>query len=1651
MPYASSGSQFCPTSNSPLFIANFSSARTPLILLQAALTVHPGVACLIDIGAVKPGSRIQICEARAAYDTSGLRQRLGILVTQLKLLQSEEDATAIRSALASATALPWVPDADRGDRPIFTGRSMHVNNLSDDLVVCSDRWKVIQRPIQQARLVLKAVGVWGGLRAAPGKGADAFVEGPFQVDDGSAPFHQLNYPESMPTIKDVLFSQSQAILQNRVRARRDGAAAGYRMPDAALDPEDGQHMYDDGGAGAGAGASSSSSAAAASSASVVPKQCPLIGRISSIGRVLHYGTTNDATRFPFKFEFQIKDESRVVNVVCWQGAAARWYDSIVDAGLGALVAIHKYRVKKHGDKTEVSVNAEGPEGVIYRVGYPSERQATKQFPSARFEPIAPQLRFNTTAHIMTLPAGAITACAGVISRVSGLFRTPVYDEDQRRAVLSAANSDISIDEVRRVGNIASAGVGAAAADAGVAFGAVAAGNGGAGAGGLYGGQGSGAGAASSSSAASSSGAGAGSSSAASSSAAIPQRPVSQAALRSSLFSSGQLGLGLERSIWFVYRWVVIRDGASNREIAVKLYSNSWPDILKAPSEGGLKAGDMIAITFLRVIAPPLPSFDTMDDEGRVVPMGELEKLDAVADRPLYLTSTEYTLPIHASAAKYHESQKLAYYARHVPSLQELFAWYAQQAFAVSLAPSSPLVMSLKPSHLPAQQYTPSTVRPRSLQEYVDMMIRGGGGPCSSNIDIGFASASNGNDDITAITSSNGFRAPILRPSEVAALCSGRVEAISAILRANARSNLGVRDPTLRDQMAIDDDNTALVTSPLPLARAHVALQKYQAVRVIVTGHVASLVEVVDPPAPAPVAPEAGKTKRSRGRPRGATGAKTASAAASSAAAAPTSSSSSSLSAAGPAALEKSVIASRTRARSAQPAVLTSKRRAKSAGAAGGARRQAAKRVARESGASTVAAASSSSGVGPGHVSRMDDAATAEVHPEDDDRATQEFESDEEDAVVNEEAGGAGGARRKRSDAASVTSAGAAAGGGVMTRSSRASAAGTAPFAAATDAGAASSSSQQTATARAALTDGPTSNRRSSKGSARLAAAGITSRGRMPTRSSMSAAGASAGAGAAATRSAERTRGKPSSAALWSATNAAGLSLAPSRPRRSSSQPPASRPAPRRSAAPAASSAAEPAGKATRDDAASRQKQAKALAAANAAKAAKQARHNRRRSSSADDAETASAAGTVVVAPAAPAQQQHAPPLQPIYPSPVEVPAPVLAAATDVPINQLDTDLGETLSSQIQTAAQVDAAAAAPAAGAAAAAVVPAAPSRQHLDPYDDCGEKVATASAAEIIIQRKKQAIADRSNRLAVLTAEWKQACKAAKKAKTPAAKPPKPAELLALEAELAAEQADPDGYARKFAADIPTGLYCMTVAGRAPAHTDTLRVVLHPSALLPQNPHATPPQLQPADQDASLAAIRRFFPPSAPQDSIEGLANYCLAPEPKRKTFAFCLLVTDRGDDDGDGAGPQSAGAAAASSSAAAVGGAGAGASAAASSSVPQKPAAASDAMVEDDEDPPAMSGDEAEDEDPTPSVGAGAGSGTAAGAAAGGRQKKSKPSKQQPQQAASSSASAPSADHQPQPQPQPAYPETKVRGVRKAIVRMEAIYEMQDDGSWI
>jgi hypothetical protein len=189
---------------------------------------------------------------------------------------------------------------------------------------------------------------------APGDGAAAATEAEAATAEGGVQLKVLNYPSTLPSIRDVITAQLLPVMRNRKSALGGAHIVRQVMNALSESPQDSdvwqnvsapseiQQIWD---------AAKESAANAAGVFTVVAtsplEQVPLIGRISSIGKIVHFGTIGQSNRLPFKFEFRLSDRTRTVEVTCWNGAAMKWHQALLSAGIGALVAVTNYRVRSN--------------------------------------------------------------------------------------------------------------------------------------------------------------------------------------------------------------------------------------------------------------------------------------------------------------------------------------------------------------------------------------------------------------------------------------------------------------------------------------------------------------------------------------------------------------------------------------------------------------------------------------------------------------------------------------------------------------------------------------------------------------------------------------------------------------------------------------------------------------------------------------------------------------------------------------------------------------------------------------------------------------------------------------------------------------------------------------------------------------------------------------------------------------------------------------------------------------------------------------------------------------------------------------------------------------------------------------------------------
>jgi hypothetical protein len=809
---------------------------------QVTVTLHPDLVPLVETGLILEGTMIHVVRAIAAQDASTgvVRRRIGVIVTQMRILDlpdaEAKNASVASAALTAAAAFRWVPHCVSDDRPAFTGRLNYISPDADDLMSMVPTWsKYARKQLFRASLVLSknmfgwrygmagsgaasasgsgaAAGAGAGAGARSSSGAGAGAQGAYDMEDdpiitatqfaatGALPIEgapvgavvvggsdpegpfTLNYPLDRPSMLDVLTAQLLPAMEKRKTAREMSHYVRSIMPrllqSAAEDDLNGLapdilQVWD-----AARATNASVPGILSAIAAAYDAQLPLIGRVLAIGKLMHFGTPTANNSVPFRFEFRLADASQAVVVTCWNGAAVRFHQALTAAGLGALVAVHNYRVKQTGSRVEVSVNALGPAGLIFHLG----EETASSFPPGRF-PAVP-LRFTPAADLFMLPQGQGCSVAGIITRVGPVCRTPRFDND---VVVAAAmtSTNMAGEDASATKTALTAALRVAGAD-------------------VDAGAGAGAGAGASSSSSSGSG----------SSTARPTR-----ALRRLLASSGQLGVGFGRNVLFLYRWIWVRDETSSREVAIKLYSNS-----KGQAMGpDLAVGVPVVVTHARVIATPRPAVpEGLTDRG---------KQDLFESRPVFLTSTEYTMALAACFDD--DAIAVDALAAVHPRVKAVLDWFQGffEAGALPFAPSPRGCILLPQTRTWAG--TPSLVRPPTLDAYIGMMVRGavgaGGGGVSANGAGAGAGGGGGASIFGAI--------PLLRPHEVDTLRRGHLDLARAVLQANARA-LGTPDATLLADMT--QDGTSGPASILALAREAVALAKLQALRVVVLGRVAAV-------------------------------------------------------------------------------------------------------------------------------------------------------------------------------------------------------------------------------------------------------------------------------------------------------------------------------------------------------------------------------------------------------------------------------------------------------------------------------------------------------------------------------------------------------------------------------------------------------------------------------------------------------------------------------------------------------------------------------------------------------------------------------------------------------------------------------------------
>lgn len=153
--------------------------------------------------------------------------------------------------------------------------------------------------------------------------------------------------------------------------------------------------------------------------------------------------------------------------------------------------------------------------------------------------------------------------------------------------------------------------------------------------------------------------------------------------------------------WYQYRWVVIRDPSSQRELHVKLYANSQPRGFE-----GLRPGYPVTLTAVTLVGPPPPGDlppPTEDDDGIIdTPSGDQRPVFAVSSTMTRLLSARDTLRL-AGASK-----------RLQDVLQEFRTLKSKGALAT---------LPDDPSRIAAGDYVPYLQRPPTLRMYCVLVLR----------------------------------------------------------------------------------------------------------------------------------------------------------------------------------------------------------------------------------------------------------------------------------------------------------------------------------------------------------------------------------------------------------------------------------------------------------------------------------------------------------------------------------------------------------------------------------------------------------------------------------------------------------------------------------------------------------------------------------------------------------------------------------------------------------------------------------------------------------------------------------------------------------------------------------------------------------------
>ena len=799
------------------------SARTYDVLFsdgikRAVLTLHHVFTPLVESGVLKSGSRVLVLQATpkstkpakplGLTKSATYSEEFGVLIQELRLL-AQDPAILNDSQLEKVKErlhdLPWATGAVTDFRPQFTGRAHYLHSISDDLSVALPSWTKYATGAKHGlkdgflpKRKLQLITKWVNIEGRPQDEAINDMDVHLLTDESIPKEECFIYPPDFPSLKEVLNLVLHLKRRRRMWPVKEAVNQAYVDPWTQLvvsheDVAEAKRLNMD--------PIEMVRNQAVLNLSIKGGQIPLLGRISAIGRALHFGTLGmkSETYVPWKFEFWITNEGIQLKVVCWNTAAVKFCLAVKNAGIGAIVGITGYRIKLDQlGNAEVSLNNYEDGSNIVELQEDSIRDALQKrtvfHSQIKAAPLVirdlnlskifpePKLDFETSKSLyFSKKSGEGCSICGVISRVGPLMRSTNFDADYFRFAVSArpstsfgARENIEfVDSIEESGPSEHSGASAAAA-------------------------------------------------------AI--RSNSLIALHSrvqtELGNAHQRSAGYGSSIMHSYRWIWLRDSHSFSDICIKAYCNSNSEIagLVELNRQAMRPGVVAVFTHLRVCSTDKP--------------GRLEGKNS-SRPPLYLISSELTsayfvktenaivnqqgmrvmdkLRSMAVNSSMSDSEAGLLISNHPITRALLFQSVAVRIFEMSNLSFKPKIFL---GHAASSEPWParsSLVRPDSVRDLIFLLSSGLG--------------------------DSGPGVPRLEPNEVDLLKKSNLHVARSLLETNAQSPLGPTVPLSSSAMVgfvNGGGGGSSSVSPMAAVRGLIHLQARESITVIVVGRVARI-------------------------------------------------------------------------------------------------------------------------------------------------------------------------------------------------------------------------------------------------------------------------------------------------------------------------------------------------------------------------------------------------------------------------------------------------------------------------------------------------------------------------------------------------------------------------------------------------------------------------------------------------------------------------------------------------------------------------------------------------------------------------------------------------------------------------------------------